>query len=598
MAVLRKLRGLEQLYKAKKLFSERKVILMEKIKKLFAVVLIMTFALLPFTLVQAGDTGAQKLVAHYKFDGDFTDASGNGNNGTQIGDISFADSVNGNGARFEGGYIEVNHNDILNLENGFTFSVWLYKEHTREQLTQPILIKTNAEKTVNTDAYLFKNEQDRPVVGAWSNGLRHEGIRQWIDIHKWSLCTVTADSENIRFYIDGKLQDSLAKKVVFPKSTGKLYIGYLNTPFGSHFFKGIMDDLKIFNYAMTPTEVQNEFNTIANGSGKNLINRPLGMVAFYRFDGSLDDMSGYGNNGTPISAKGGLTYVDGIAGRALLGDGASYVEVNDSDSLDMDKGFTCSVWLNIDAYRKSGNDYQPIIDKQLGDTFLWGNRSAYLIHVGFDDRAALELRRAGKDAGTGEWGNFGVKYPINKWHMLTITANGTDMKCYLDGVLTQTVTKPNSIPHSMGKLMIGIMRNVNNATTYFKGMMDELRLYNYELSPTEVQALYGLRDRLNIKVAGTTLTKGQSMQLATELETYKFTSPVPEANTGTNKIVIAKGTDSFTATDVTAKAAYISSNTKVLTVSASGAVKAVGKGKASITATYEDMTVVKEFTVN
>ncbi len=571
---------------------------MGKIKIMLTLVLIMAIAIMPCAVVQAGGGGDQKLVAHYKFDGDFNDASGNGNNGTKIGDISFADSVNGKGARFEGGYIEVNHNDVLNLEKGFTFSVWMYKEHTKEQMTQPILVKTDVEKKVGTDAYFFKNEQDRPILGAWTNGMKYEGSKQWIEAQKWSLCTVTADSENIRFYVDGKLVDSITKKVTFPKSTGKLYIGYKTTPFGSHFFKGIMDDLKIFNYAMTPDEVQNEFGVMANGSGKNLINRPLGMVAFYRFDGSMDDLSGYANNGMPVSAKGGLTYVDGVAGKALLWDGASYIEVNDSDSLDMDKGFTCSVWLNLDERKNSGNDYQPIIDKRDGDTFLWGGRSAYLLKLGFQDKTHLELRRGGIPVPSGESGNFVAVRPINKWYMLTVTANREDMKFYLDGVLVQTEAKKNFIAHSMGKLMLGIMRNVNNVTTYFKGTMDELRLYNYELTPEEVQALYGLKDRLKVTAAKTTLAKNEGLQLTTAVEAYKFTSPVPEANTGTNKIVIAKGTDSFAATDVTAKAKYVSSNAKVVTVSASGSVKAIGKGKATITVSYEDMTVAREFTVN
>ncbi|HYF75091.1 MAG TPA: LamG-like jellyroll fold domain-containing protein [Candidatus Nitrosocosmicus sp.] len=571
---------------------------MEKIKKLLALVLIVTLAVLPCAVVQAGGGGDQKLAVYYKFDGDFTDASGNGNNGTQIGDISFVDSINGKGARFEGGYIEVNHKDVLNLEKGFTFSVWIYTEHTKEQMMQPIIVKTDVEKKVGTDAYFFKNEQDRPHLGVWTNGFKLEASKQWVDIQKWSLCTVTADSENVRFYIDGKLQDSVAKKVTFPKSTGKLYIGYKNTPFGSHFFKGIMDDLKIFNYAMTPAEVQNEFNVIASGSGKNLVNRPLGMVAFYRFEGGLEDMSGYGNNGTPVSAKGGLTYVDGIAGKALLWDGASYIEVNDSDSLDMDNGFTCSVWLKLDERKNTGVDYQPIVDKRDGDSFLWKGRSAYLVKLGFDDKAVLELHRGGKDKGTGENGGFAALRPANKWYMLTITASGADMKLYLDGVLKQTVAKSNYIPHSLGSLLIGIIRNVNNVTSYFKGTMDELRLYNYELTPVEVQALYALQDRLKVTAAKTTLAKNETVQLLTELEAYKFTSPTPEANTGTNKIVIAKGIDSFAATDVTAAAQYTSSNAKVVTASASGAVKAIAKGKATITVTYEDMTVVKEFTVN
>jgi len=572
---------------------------MVSMKKWLALMLAITFAILPCTIVQAGGgSGDNKLVAHYKFEGDLKDATGNGNDGAQIGDIAFVDSLNGKGARFQGGYIEVEHKDMLNLEKGFTFSVWIYKEHTKEQLTQPILVKTEVEKKGNTDAYLFKHEQDRPVLGAWTNGLKYEGSKSWIDIQKWSLCTVTADSETIKFYLDGKLQERITKNVTFPKSTGKLYIGYKNSNFGESFFKGIMDDLKIYNYAMTDQEVQNEYDLIANGSGKYLVNRPLGMIAYYSFEGVLDDMSGYGNNGTGVGAKGGLTYVEGPAGKGLLWDGASYIEVPDSDSLDVDKGFTCSVWLNVDNRKNAGRDYQPIIDKKDGNTFLWQGRSAYLLNVSFNQSVALELHRAGKDAATGERGGFGIKQPINTWHMLTVTANGTDMKCYLDGVMVQTVTKGNYSPHSMGKLMIGMMTNVYNDTTYFKGMMDELRLYNYELSPTEVQTLYAFRDRLGLKAAKTTLAVKESLQLVTEFEAYKFTSPVPEANTGSNRIVTAKGIDDFILKDITADATYTSSKTSVLTVSPGGVIKAVGKGKATITATYEDMTTTREFTVN
>jgi hypothetical protein len=72
-----------------------------------------------------------------------------------------------------------------------------------------------------------------------------------VDIQKWSLCTVTEDAQNIRFYIDGKLIDSTQGNFAFPKSTGRLNIGYIKTAFNSIYFKGIMDDLKIFNYAMT-----------------------------------------------------------------------------------------------------------------------------------------------------------------------------------------------------------------------------------------------------------------------------------------------------------------------------------------------------------
>jgi hypothetical protein len=141
--------------------------------------------------------------------------------------------VNGKGARFTGGYVEVNHNDILNLDKGYTFSVWIYKEYTREQLTQPILTKTEVADKPNDNAYYFYNEQDRPGVSAWLNGSSKSSTStKWIDVEKWSLCTITADENNIRYYIDGKLVDNVAKKIAFPKSTGKLNIGYRSTAFG------------------------------------------------------------------------------------------------------------------------------------------------------------------------------------------------------------------------------------------------------------------------------------------------------------------------------------------------------------------------------
>jgi Bacterial Ig-like domain (group 2). len=542
-----------------------------------------------FSVIPAGVmAGGQRMVAYYKFDGDFTDASGNGNNGTAIGNVVFADGVNGKGARFDGAsYIEVNHSDLLNLESGFTFSVWIYKEQSKEQMYEPLIVKTDAEQTSHYDAYYFFNNQDRPGVATWQNkNLKYDTSPQWVDMQKWSLCTVTADSQNIRFYVDGKLIGNKVTGLAFPKSTGKLFIGFKdNGSFGQIYFKGIMDDLKIFDYAMTPAEVQNEYDTIANGVGKYIISRAPGLVGFYRFEGNLNDSSGYGNNGSAVAASNGLAYVDGVAGKALKFDGASYIEVNDSDTLDMDKGFTCSVWINVDAYKKSGNSYQPIIDKLDGNTFLWGNQTAYRVSLGFDDRAVLYVHRGIKSARDNWSGQFATPRMPNQWYMLTITANGETMKAYVDGVLKQTVQKANFMPHSLGKLLIGSALD-NYGSTYYKGIMDELRIYNYELKAEEIKNLYGLRDSLSVKAAKTTLARKEKTMLTATLKNYAFASPAAEPNTGAHVIVLQKGMDSFKSTNVTTKAKYTSTNLRVLTVASNGQVTGVSKGEAGVKAVY------------
>lgn len=559
---------------------------MKTLKLLIAVTLVFTVLAIPFAALQAEtavNTSANGLVAYYQFNDDLTDASGNGMNGTQIGDITFVDGVNGKGARFQGGYIEVEHNDLLNLENGFTFSVWIYKESKKEILLQPILVKTEAEK--GGDAYFFSNSQDRPNISAYiNNNYKNQTFNKWIDVQKWSLCTVTADSKTIQIFIDGKLAGKLPGNYTFKKSTGKLYIGFKDEKsFGQRFFNGIMDDLKIFNYAMSEAEVKNEYDTIANGTGKYIISRPPGLVAFYRFEGNLNDVSGYGNNGTAVATDNGLTYTYGVAGKALKFDGASYIEVEDSDSLDMDKGFTCSFWVSIDAYRKSGVTNQPIISKLDDDTFLWKGKTAYSAALGYDDRTIIEVHRGSNAETEGQSGIFATPRVPFGWYMVTLTADGKDLKAYINGVLKQKISKSNFIPHSMGKLLIG--SNIKG-DSFFKGIMDELRIYNYALTPEEIKALYAKKDSLSLYSDKTTLKKGLSQKVSSILKAYSFVSPNPLSNTGAHVIVVNKGKEGIANVDVTRSSFFSSSNTSVIKIASPGKVTAIGAGKAKVTGRY------------
>jgi len=70
-----------------------------------------------------------------------------------------------------------------------------------------------------------------------------------------------------------------------------------------------------------------------------------GLVAHWKFDGSLDDSSGI-NNGVSI---GKIAYTDAIFGKGAKFDGKSYIEVADNDSLDLTNAFTFSFWAYKDA---------------------------------------------------------------------------------------------------------------------------------------------------------------------------------------------------------------------------------------------------------
>lgn len=128
--------------------------------------------------------------------------------------------------------------------------------------------------------------------------------------------------------------------------------------------------------------------------------------------------------------------------------------------------------------------------------------------------------------------------------MLTITSDGNAVRFYINRKLTGIVSEPNIIRHSMGKLIIG--QSIHGFTTFFyKGMMDELRMYNYELSAKDIMMLYGLRDKIKVTATKTKLEKKEWIKLSTTLYKYLFTSPTLETDTGANIIVVKKGLDNF-----------------------------------------------------
>jgi hypothetical protein len=73
------------------------------------------------------------------------------------------------------------------------------------------------------------------------------------------------------------------------------------------------------------------------------------------------------------------------------------------------------------------------------------------------------------------------------WHHLACVQNGPGNQriLYLDG--TQNATGTSQMANGTGQLWIG---GANSMSEYFNGKIDEVRIYNYALSSTEVQNLY------------------------------------------------------------------------------------------------------------
>ncbi len=206
--------------------------------------------------------GQQGLMAHYNFDeGQGTtaaDSSGNGNDGTLVNRPTWATGKMGNYAlQFDGvdDYVEVP--DSATLDPGYmTFSMWF----------NPKSFADNAGLIVKGD-----NENRQYWVWIYQGNLSLEindgGFHNHIyplQKNTWYFLAVTYDGSSIATYINGALVSAI------PQSTGPildddgpLYIGTLP---GFVTFDGTIDDVKIWNRALSAQEVLDLNNQEAGSS--------------------------------------------------------------------------------------------------------------------------------------------------------------------------------------------------------------------------------------------------------------------------------------------------------------------------------------------
>jgi hypothetical protein len=204
-----------------------------------------------------------------------------------------------------------------------------------------------------------------------------------------------------------------------------------------------------------------------------------GLVACYTFTGNANDSSGYNNNGSVYGATMTSGH-NGTANEAYYFDGTNdYIMIPSSPSLDIKGSVSLCAWV------KNNNDDDGIIiwrgDNQAG-------HDPYQLHL-TENVIAFRQNR-----GDGVMGYYNRTSDVvdNAWHFWTAVFDEMASKSYLykDGVLKNTldVTLPIQYDTSGMWNMIGAVDTGN--WQFFRGTIDEIRVYDRALTYGEVGALY------------------------------------------------------------------------------------------------------------
>lgn len=233
---------------------------------------------------------------------------------------------------------------------------------------------------------------------------------------------------------------------------------------------------------------------ISNGSGWYILNKSsdgviLGvsssnLLGYWK----LDETSGTIANNLSSSANGtlsgGLDFsINGTSGkvsRALDLNGSShYIDVTNSSLLNPTH-VTVSVWVYIHSYPVA---YPRVVAK---DSAVGDAGQAYHMIVHNNGKVFFRINNSGWKGG-----DFDTSLSLNTWYHLVGTFDGSEVKAYINGVQEATTYAfSGTIDTSDGdNLTIGFQPGSSN---YFDGLIDDVRIYDYALSLSQIQGLYQL----------------------------------------------------------------------------------------------------------
>lgn len=172
----------------------------------------------------------------------------------------------------------------------------------------------------------------------------------------------------------------------------------------------------------------------------------------------------------------------GKLGGALQFDGEDdFLDVADESAFDFLGGVTVAVWIKVNAFDKP---WQAIVTK--GDTAWRIQRN--------NEADTLEFACSGLNIpGGNNYGSlFGVKeISQGEWHHVAGTYNGKKMCLYVDGARDASQDARGSIRLNDTTVQIGA--NADMQDRFFNGLVDEMHVYNYGLTETQVKELYETR---------------------------------------------------------------------------------------------------------
>jgi len=224
--------------------------------KSFTFLIILTLMVLCFSNISLAQ--APKLIARWSFDegsGDTVKDVVGGNDGKFVGGkLNWVDAKFEKGIEFTGKniHVAVKKDPALELESSVTLAVWVNFAATggREEI-----VSYDDSYVITSEGGIFKSfihQANWPMA----NG------KTQIVTGEWYFAATVFDGKNVNLYVNGELDGTIAAPGNIAYQNTEMWFGAAPAdPGQAWYFNGIMDEVEIYNKAMTADEMKNLYNS-------------------------------------------------------------------------------------------------------------------------------------------------------------------------------------------------------------------------------------------------------------------------------------------------------------------------------------------------
>jgi hypothetical protein len=460
------------------------------------------------------DPLSRGLVACFMFSGSADDTSGYGNHGTSYGAVLSLDrlGMENNAYLFAGSsYIEIPNSSSLSFGmSDLTVSVWI--------------------KTTNPNfGFIYSDDGDTRRPGF---EFSHSGAATYFEFSNQGIWAGLSNGENpvnngewrhlvlsfsrsiIRVYVDGKLDMERIPQPDWeqlgdisnshPSRIGRNIFGFDNP------FQGSIDDVRLYNRALTAQEINqlyetdagnpdtdndgvNDYREIKDGTDPNDPNsfNPLskGLIAHYPFENTFEDQAQNNPPATPYNSdKVAFTQdpnlkrsVLRVTGEGFLGTNGGYVQIPRPNGLGTTATFSMN-FLEIGYSHHHGQDFIHFADTSFG---LVGHR--HFRDEGIPGFFAMGTQ-INNELPSFTYNPSDDSVAINnpQWISYQVVISNGVSSIYRNGLLIAQV--PGVVPTS-GDIYLNYA-NWGDVSTRISASYSDVRIYNRSLSNVELAQLY------------------------------------------------------------------------------------------------------------